>query len=152
MPPVLDATELNSAIVRERHRRRSRMRIGNYVDYCRFARSGSAFERRADILRLIDVLAVRAEDFGHLVVARETEVAPRDHPAKCCPSTVIVDDGEHWDVMADHRVDFHPVHAERAVAAQHDYLGVGLRDLGPHPERHRDSHTTVWTGVHGMAR
>src|SRR5260370_16652472 len=99
-------TELNSAIVRERHRRRSRMRIGNYVDYCRFARSGSAFERRADILRLIDVLAVRAEDFGHLVVARETEVTPGDHPTNRRPSAVILYDGDHRDLIADHLFHF----------------------------------------------
>src|SRR5260370_40446498 len=96
-------TELNSAIVRERHRRRSRMRIGNYVDYCRFARSGSAFERRADILRLVDVLAVRAEDFGDLVVARETEGTPGDHPTKRRPSALIIADGEHREVLPGHQ-------------------------------------------------
>ena len=52
--------------------------------------------------------------------------------------------------MAHEGVDFHAVHAERAIPAQHDHLRVGLRHLGPQTERHSYSHAAVGAGVHAV--
>src|SRR5579863_2171220 len=141
----------DGAVVGEIHSRRTRARIGDDVDHGGFSRGRGAFERGADVLRLVDVLAVSAEDLSHLVIAAEAEVAAGAHTAEGRPAAVVVDDGQHRDVVAHHGVDFHAVHAERAVAAKNDDLRVGLGDLRAHSERDGDAHAAVGAGVDRVA-
>src|SRR6266478_1907122 len=55
---------------------RPRLPVGDDVDHRRLARGERTLERGADVVRLLHVLAVRAQLLGHPVVARVAEVAP----------------------------------------------------------------------------
>ena len=112
-------------------------------------------------MRLFDELAVRAEIHGQPIVAGIAEVAPglrqRSRPRRIGgPAAVVADDGDDRDVVADGGVDVHRVDAERAVAVQHQHLGVGLRELGTdavgQPYAHRAKGAGVESVTGGVGR
>src|SRR5438093_6395221 len=70
--------------------------VGLHVDHRRLAGRPRPLERRTDLRGLLDVLAVRAEVLGHLVVARVAEVAP---------GFVLLRVGRPAAVEADHHQD-----------------------------------------------
>src|SRR5881397_101937 len=63
-PPIL-----LGRVGREAYGRRASPVVGNDVDHRRLARGRRALQGRADLVRLLAVLAVRAEIHRHLVVA-----------------------------------------------------------------------------------
>src|SRR6266850_658533 len=98
------------AVGRESDRLGPRPVVGLDVDYGRLARRPRPLERRTDLGRLLDVLTVRAEILGHLVVASVAEVAPRLVLIRIGrPAAVEADHHQDGDVVTDGRVDLHPV-------------------------------------------
>src|SRR4030081_1495240 len=59
---------------------RPRLGVGDDVDHRRLARGERALERGADVVRLLHVLAVRAQLLGHPVVAGGAGGAPGPPP------------------------------------------------------------------------
>src|SRR3984893_9573523 len=107
---------------------RPRLGVGDDVDQRGLARGARELERGADVVRLLHVLAVRAELLGHPVVARVAEVAPglRQGPGPRGvrgPAAVVADHHHHRDLVAHRGVDLHRIDAVGAVAVQHQHLG-----------------------------
>src|SRR5207302_770141 len=130
---------------REPHGLRARLVVGDDVDDGRLARRVGALERRPDLVRLLDELAVRSQLLRELVVARMAEVAPglgqRARPRRVRrPPAVVADHDHDRDLVTHGRVDVHGVDAERAIAVEHEHLGVGFGDLGAHAVGQADAH------------
>src|SRR6266851_4824557 len=111
-----------------------------------------AFEGRADVFRLLDILAVGAEALGHDVVAGVAEVAARLVVIRVRgPAAVEADDDEQRQFVAHRGVELHRVLAERAVAMQADDLLVGLGGLGADGKRQPDAHRAEGPRIEAMA-
>src|SRR5260370_6249335 len=106
---------------------RPRLPIGDDVDHRRLARGERALERGADVVRLLHVLAVRAQLLGHPVVARVAEVAPglRQRPGPRGvrgPAAVVADHHHDRDLVPHRGVDLHRLDPVGDVDVQHKHL------------------------------
>src|SRR5688572_671197 len=112
-----------------------------------------ALQRRADVFRLFDLLAVAAQALREEVEARVAQVAPGLLLLGIGrPAAVQADDDDDRKVVARGGVELHAVETERAVAMQHHHLLVGLRGLGADAERHADAHGAEGPGIEAVAR
>src|SRR5208337_1431436 len=104
-------------------------------------------QRRADLFRLRDILAVAAERLAHPVEPHIAQVAARLLAIRIAgPAAVQADHDQDRDLVAHRGVDLHGVHAHRAVAVHHDHLLVGAGNLGADAERQTYAHRAERTG------
>src|SRR5919108_4887884 len=100
----------------EAHGLRARLVVGDDVHHRRLAGGERALERRPDLVRLLDELAVRAQLLGYAVVAGVAEIAAGLGQRPCPrrigrPATVVADHDHEGNLVADGRVDLHRVDA-----------------------------------------
>src|SRR3954463_10402964 len=100
----------------ESDRHRARGKIGYDVDERRPAvleRRFRALQRRPDIFRFLDLLAMAAERLRHQVEARITEIPSRLVMLRLGrPAAVQADDDEDRQLMTRGGVEFHRVQTE----------------------------------------
>src|SRR4051794_32650411 len=138
--------------------RRERVRVHPHVDQRRLAALAGALDRRPDLARLGDLLAVAAEHLGELAVADVGELVADVAAVLAVLLDLAVADLVHVRVVADdaderqvepHRgVEVEPREAERAVAEQAHDLAVGVGLLGAEAERHADADRPERARVH----
>src|SRR3954451_13571317 len=141
--------------------RREGVRVHPHVDQRRLATLAGALDRRSDVLRLADLLAVAAEhlcelvvlDVGELVadVAAIRAVLLDLAVADLVHVRVVADDPDERQVEAHGRVEVEAGEAERAVAEQAHDLTVGVGLLGADAERHADADRPERARVHPQA-
>src|SRR3954466_13575678 len=142
--------------------RRERVRVHPHVDQRRLAALAGALDRRPDLARLGDLLAVAAEHLGELAVADVRELVADVAAgvavlldlavADLVHVRVVADDADERQVEAHGRVEVEPGEAERAVAEQGHDLTVGVGLLGADAERHGDADGPERARVHPQAR
>src|SRR6266545_967191 len=144
---------LLSGVGREADCRSAHPVVGLDVDHGRLAGRIGPLERRSDLVRLLDELAVPAEVLGDLVVAGVAEVASGLVLLRVRgPAAVVADHDEDGDPVAYRRVELHRVDAVGSVAVQDDHLRVRARDLRADAERQPHAHAPEGAGVQPMAR
>src|SRR3954464_5417275 len=141
--------------------RRERVRVHPHVDQRRLAALAGALDRRPDLARLGDLLAVAAEHLGELAVADIRELVADVAAiravlldlavANLVHVRVVADDPDERQVEPDRRVEVEPGEAERAVAEQAHDLAVGTRLLGADAERHADADGPERARIHPQA-
>src|SRR4051812_24271835 len=141
--------------------RRERVRVHPHVDQRRLATLAGALDRRSDVLRLADLLAVAAEHLGELVVLDVGELVADVAAiravlldlavADLVHVRVVADDPDERQVEAHGRVEVEAGEAERAVAEQAHDLTVGVGLLRAEAERHADADRPERAGVHPQA-
>src|SRR5919202_2376486 len=141
--------------------RRERGRLHPHVDQRRLAALARALERRPDLARLRDLLAVAAEHLGELAVADVRQLVADVAPllavlldlavADLVHVRVVADDPDERQVEADRRVEVEAGEAERAVTEQGEDLAVRVGLLGADAERDADADRPERTRVHPQA-
>src|SRR5713101_6986922 len=150
-PPKLPA--MLGGVGRETDRRGAGLVIGLDIDHGRLAGRIGPLERRSNLVRLLDELAVPAEVLGDLVVASIAEIASGLVLLRVRgPASVVADHDEDGDPVAHRRVELHRVDAVGSVAVQDDHLRVRARDLRADAERQSHAHAPEGAGVQPMAR
>src|SRR4051795_11175346 len=129
--------------------RRERVRVHPHVDQRRLAALAGALDRRPDLARLGDLLAVAAEHLRELAVAHVRQLVADVAAiravlldlavANLVHVRVVADDADERQVEAHGRVEVEAGEAERAVAEQAHDLAVGVGLLGADAERHADA-------------
>src|SRR3954464_11004148 len=140
---------------------RERVRVHPHVDQRRLAALAGALDRRPDLARLGDLLAVAAEHLGELAVAdiRQlvADVAARLAVlldlavADLVHVRVVADDPDERQVEAHRGVEVEAGEAERAVAEEGEDLPVGIGLLGADAERDADADGPERARVHPQA-
>src|SRR3954465_8158916 len=129
--------------------RRERVRVHPHVDQRRLAALAGALDRRADLARLGDLLAVAPGHLGDLAVADVRQLVA-DFAAALAVLLdlavadlvhvrVVADDADERQVEADRRVEVEAREAERAVTEEGEDLAVGVGLLGADAERDADA-------------
>src|SRR4051812_34624977 len=141
--------------------RRERVRVHPHVDQRRLAALAGALDRRADLARLGDLLAVAAEHLGELAVADVRQLVADVAAALAVlldlavadlvHVRVVADDADERQVEADRRVEVEAREAERAVTEQREDLAVGVGLLGADAERDADADGPERARVHPQA-
>src|SRR3954468_1975194 len=141
--------------------RRERVRVHPHVDERRLAALARALDRRPDLARLGDLLAVAAEHLRELAVAHVRQLVADVAPiravlldlavADLVHVRVVADDADERQVEAHGGVEVEAGEAERAVAEEAHDLTVGVGLLGADAERHADADRPERAGVHPQA-
>src|SRR4051794_28893397 len=141
--------------------RRERVGVHPHVDQRRLGALARTLERRPDVLRLGDLLAVAAEHLGELAVADVRQLVADVAPllavlldlavADLVHVRVVADDPDERQVEADRRVEVEAGEAERTVAEEAHDLAVGARLLGADAERHAHADGPERARVHPQA-
>src|SRR3954454_3250869 len=141
--------------------RRERVRVHPHVDQRRLAALAGALDRRADLARLGDLLAVAAEHLGELAVAGVRQLVADVAAALAVlldlavadlvHVRVVADDADERQVEAHGGVEVEAGEAERAVAEQAHDLTVGVGLLGADAERHADADRSERARIHPQA-
>src|SRR4051812_1222046 len=141
--------------------RRERVRVHPHVDQRRLAALAGALDRRPDLARLGDLLAVAAEHLGELAVADVRQLVADVAAALAVlldlavadlvHVRVVADDADERQVEAHGRVEVEAGEAERAVAEEAHDLTVGVGLLGADAERHADADRPERARVHPQA-
>src|SRR3954451_12300975 len=141
--------------------RRERVGVHPHVDERQLAALAGALERRPDLLRLGDLLAVAAEHLRELAVADVRQLVADVAAvlavlldlavADLVHVRVVADDADERQVEAHGRVEVEAGEAERAVAEQAHDLTVGIGLLGADAERHADADRPERARVHPQA-
>src|SRR5262252_657191 len=104
----------------------------------------TAFERRAEVSRLGDVLAVRAEAFGDLVITHVflEQVEAQRHGAAAvarprAPGVVVVNNDDDRQAIFRSGLEFHDRVADARVARDADHRGAFVRGLYADAVLHR---------------
>src|SRR4051795_4305823 len=141
--------------------RRERVRVHPHVDERRLAALARALDRRPDLVRLGDLLAVAAEHLRELAVAHVRQLVADIAPiravlldlavADLVHVRVVADDADERQVEAHRGVEVEAGEAERAVAEEAHDLTVGVGLLGADAERHADADRPERARVHPQA-
>src|SRR5512146_1333219 len=68
------------------------------------------------------------------------------------PLAIVADDRDHRQIVAHHRLEFHAIEAERAIAKEDSHLLVGSGDLRRDGEARPSAERTHWPSVEPVAR
>src|SRR3954468_10227875 len=141
--------------------RRERVRVHPHVDQRRLAALAGALDRRPDLARLGDLLAVAAEHLGELAVADVRQLVADVAAALAVlldlavadlvHVRVVADDADERQVEADRRVEVEAREAERAVTEEGEDLAVGVGLLGADAERDADADGPERARIHPQA-
>src|SRR4051812_48803573 len=141
--------------------RREGVRVHPHVDQRRLAALAGALDRRPDLARLGDLLAVAAEHLGELAVADVRQLVADVAAALAVlldlavadlvHVRVVADDADERQVEADRRVEVEAREAERAVTEEGEHLAVGIGLLGADAERDADADGPERARVHPQA-
>src|SRR5262249_35455027 len=128
-------------------------RIGDHVDHGRHAglhSSVGALQGRANLVGFLNVLTVTPKHLGEFIVAGKTKVAtgPATHRR---PPAVIAPHHPDGNFVPYSSVHLHAVHAEGAIATEHDHLLIRFGHLRSEAIGDRYAHAAIGAGIDAMA-